>query len=515
MQANQIPTKVDIAFARDAGPTFIETSIPDDPSGQPGRASMKLGFPPLNFDPIAGGGVPPWGRDFNGLLNAITKWIQWVNAGGVPLAYDAAFQAQISGYPAGAVVASITKPGHFWISSADNNASNPDAGGANWTLFPDVIVQKQEGNYCATDTGGSGTQYAIALYPVPTSYSAIVSAPIRFIAAHANSVVAPTMNINGLGSLIIINSNGQPLGTAQIARAGQICEGFVDPDLVHFQLTHPQLAGGTGGGGGGGGGVPPGGILLWGAEVPPTWALECNGASVPISSYPNLFNAIGWRFGHPDNDHFNLPDMRGAFVRGWDHGRGLDPDAGSRTVLPHGAGGVWGDHVGSWQEYGVGGSMTATLKNPSVSWDAGYALPFVGNQYNWGAGLKPLSVDVIVALGFDPMYALHEYGHSANFFPTGIEYGIYIPDPSTNWWGNNSVHYDTVILCGMDTLHMVSNPQTWAGDPPQGNLDYFLRALGGYQKYGAVRSTGITGTLQGSAGDTRPVNISLMYIIAF
>ena len=44
---------------------------------------------------------------------------------------------------------------------------------------------------------------------------------------------------------------------------------------------------------------------------------------------------------------FNLPDMRGRFLRGTDHGLGSDPDAASRVASA--GGGNTGDSVGTYQ----------------------------------------------------------------------------------------------------------------------------------------------------------------------
>jgi len=66
-------------------------------------------------------------------------------------------------------------------------------------------------------------------------------------------------------------------------------------------------------------GVPAGCIMAWpSANVPSGW-LECNGQST--GGYSALAAVVG----------SNVPDLRGQFIRGWDHGRGLDPD-GSRAV---------------------------------------------------------------------------------------------------------------------------------------------------------------------------------------
>lgn len=61
-----------------------------------------------------------------------------------------------------------------------------------------------------------------------------------------------------------------------------------------------------------------------GATVPTNW-LECNGAAISRTTYAALFAAIGVLWGVGDGSTtFNLPDMRGEFLRGYDHGRGVD-----------------------------------------------------------------------------------------------------------------------------------------------------------------------------------------------
>jgi phage-related tail fiber protein len=58
--------------------------------------------------------------------------------------------------------------------------------------------------------------------------------------------------------------------------------------------------------------------------VPSGW-LSCDGSSLLRSAYPALFTAIGTIYGTADANHFNIPDMRGMFPRGYDAGRGVDP----------------------------------------------------------------------------------------------------------------------------------------------------------------------------------------------
>lgn len=139
MLLSGIPAKFPIPFANSAGPSFIRAIPTASQIGIiGGAASLTDGFPPLNFTPIASGGIPPWGADMNGILNQTTAWNQWYSAGG-PILYDATFQSQIGGYPNGAIVGSLITQGNYWMSTTDGNVTNPDAGGAGWVAAPGMM----------------------------------------------------------------------------------------------------------------------------------------------------------------------------------------------------------------------------------------------------------------------------------------------------------------------------------------------------------------------------------------
>ncbi|MDE9456009.1 phage tail protein [Xenorhabdus bovienii] len=67
--------------------------------------------------------------------------------------------------------------------------------------------------------------------------------------------------------------------------------------------------------------LPVGVPVPWPTENPPEGWLICNGDSFDKARYPKL------AFAYPSG---KLPDLRGEFIRGWDHGRGIDP---KRTLL--------------------------------------------------------------------------------------------------------------------------------------------------------------------------------------
>lgn len=73
----------------------------------------------------------------------------------------------------------------------------------------------------------------------------------------------------------------------------------------------------------------PTGMVIWVAmSSAPTGFIKCNGAAVSRSTYAALYAALGgasspWGQGDGINT-FNVPDLRGEFIRGWDDGRGVD-----------------------------------------------------------------------------------------------------------------------------------------------------------------------------------------------
>ena len=63
--------------------------------------------------------------------------------------------------------------------------------------------------------------------------------------------------------------------------------------------------------------APVGEIFFFAKSTPPEHALACDGAAVSRAAYPELFGAIGTTFGAGNGSTtFNLPDLRGRFVRG-------------------------------------------------------------------------------------------------------------------------------------------------------------------------------------------------------
>ena len=97
-------------------------------------------------------------------------------------------------------------------------------------------------------------------------------------------------------------------------------------------------------------GVPVGTIISFGAgttKIPEGW-LFCDGTAYDGTApeYAQLYEVVGNTWGGTGTS-FNVPELRGYFLRGQDKTTGNDPDVATRTALI--AGGNTGDNVGSYQ----------------------------------------------------------------------------------------------------------------------------------------------------------------------
>lgn len=72
--------------------------------------------------------------------------------------------------------------------------------------------------------------------------------------------------------------------------------------------------------------LPVGGILPFPRGVVPAGYLEMDGSVQKIATFPDLAAYLAGAFNKGDEPagYFRLPDGRGEFLRGWDHGRGVD-----------------------------------------------------------------------------------------------------------------------------------------------------------------------------------------------
>ena len=151
--------------------------------------------------------------------------------------------------------------------------------------------------------------------------------------------------------------------------------------------------------------TPVGSITAFGGSTPPLGWLTCDGSSVLIASYPDLYASISGNWGTADGSHFNLPDLRGYFLRGLDTTKTRDADWATRTSSY--VGGNVSSNVGSVEsdQYashahtftntgGQGGSNVGLQSNGSAS--AGQ----VASASSGGSETRPKNVYVLYIIKY-------------------------------------------------------------------------------------------------------------------
>ena len=228
MQLSNIAARIYTAFAN----TGTKNTIPvaSQIGITAGAASYTDGFPPLTLTPVASGGVPPYGADFNGILNAITTIQKWQSGGGL-FQYDATWSSTNGGYPQGAWLLKATGTG-FWVNLVDNNTTNPDSSGANWV---DAGIQLSSGQIAVA--AGTADALTATFGSSPITLTNGLSFIVR--ANLANATTTPTFAPNGLTAHAIVKGNGLPLAAGDIAGAGHWLELQYDTTLTAWVLQNP------------------------------------------------------------------------------------------------------------------------------------------------------------------------------------------------------------------------------------------------------------------------------------
>lgn len=143
-------------------PENYETSMESN------QATWDQGFGQITMLPVAAGGLPPKGQDFNGIFNQISENIVYLSQGG-RFKFSAEYAEAIGGYPKGAILQSDDEKKEY-LSLIDNNKVDFNTASdisASWKLVntDDLLAQiaskQPKGDYATKaelNSGLSGKQ---------------------------------------------------------------------------------------------------------------------------------------------------------------------------------------------------------------------------------------------------------------------------------------------------------------------------------------------------------------------
>jgi hypothetical protein len=225
-------------FAADADPAYITPVIPVDPTLTPGAASLSLGFPPVTMlDPDTLGGVPPFGQDMNGILFMLSAYAVWLQSGG-GFYWSQDFIDANGGYAEGSVLQSATDLTRFWVSTADNNETDPDdpMTAEDWIPL------------------GSGQGYITAMVPAGTSHDLDPtgwgpSVDVLDVDISAGSAVVTGLSAGYNGQRVVmtpVNGGGNTLTLPALTGSAPANQWRVPADMIFLNNNSIQLQYSTG-----------------------------------------------------------------------------------------------------------------------------------------------------------------------------------------------------------------------------------------------------------------------------
>ena len=268
---------------------------------QPTNAEIQAGWPLSN--------VPPSRKRFNWILKYLAQGVRYMMQMGIP-AWDAT-----EDYPVNARV--MGSDGETYKALQTSTNQNPTTATAYWQRWGTDGRDDQLQLTTAFTTAGAAPNFTLTPLPAPAALTANLRFRVKF---HASGAGADQINIAGLGNKAIKQYDSTGTKVAATVVVNQLAD--IEYDGTDLVLLGPSVP------------VQAGEVAFFAMSTAPVGYLKANGAAVSRTVYATLFAAIGTVHGAGDGSTtFNLPDLRGEFLRGFDDGRGIDA----------------GRLIGSWQ----------------------------------------------------------------------------------------------------------------------------------------------------------------------
>lgn len=233
-------------------------------------------------------------------------------------------------------------------------------------------------------------------------------------------------------------------------------------------------------------GRTPGEIATFAMTTVPAGWLECDGSTVSRTLYPSLFTAIGTTYGAGDGSTtFGIPDLRGQFVRGWDHGKGVDSGRvfGSAQA---------GDTIAHTHAISITSGINSNDHTHSFSVTTGY----VSNDHShtqagtWGSGGRSAA-------------HTHTPSNGQNYVTAGG------PNASGSGLG-----YQQCAGSGTESADHSHN--TAIGGQTSGiSANHTHGVSGNTSGISANHTHAVTGTSASTGTETRPVNVAMLMCIKY
>jgi microcystin-dependent protein len=227
-------------------------------------------------------------------------------------------QAEAEFYPGSAIRASDLNNNFLQTLYVSQETQDVVASSSSAGLQTQITAANNTANIAITTANSASTTAngiaSTANTALANSSSAVTQAGNAVTTANAASATANAISTVATSAQTTANTAQTTANTAQTAaNAAQATANTAITNAATAQSTANSAF------------VPAGAVAYFAMNTAPSGYLKANGAAISRSTYATLFAAIGTTFGNGDGSTtFNLPDLRGEFIRGWDDSRGVD-----------------------------------------------------------------------------------------------------------------------------------------------------------------------------------------------
>ncbi|MFL6873740.1 phage tail protein [Pseudomonas marginalis] len=198
------------------------------------------------------------------------------------------------------------------------NALFQDEKNANW-LMAEVTIPSDVGGWYVREAGlwtDTGILYAVVKYP--ESYK-----PVLATSGSGKEFYIRSIFETSNASIVTLLIDDTVVKATRAWVMDYLAKGTYSKAEIEAMIAKASA-------------LPVGAVIAFPVDKVPVGFLEVDGSVQSAAAYPDLAKLLGGVFNKGDEGggNFRLPESRGEFLRGWDHGRGVDA----------------GRAIASWQE---------------------------------------------------------------------------------------------------------------------------------------------------------------------
>lgn len=197
--------------------------------------------------------------------------------------------------------------------------------------------------------------------------------------------------------------------------------------------------------------APVGSIIWFSTPAAPNGYFFCDGRALNVGLYPELFAVLGYRYGG-SGATFNIPDLRGEFIRGWAGTRGVDTGRAFGSVQAD----LFKAHSHSYTSPLANGNATRSSKGRDNITASTYNTSVEG-----GNETRPRNIALLPCIKYSQLIATATLANTLSSYipiPAGASVNQFLSYNGTQWVGSNPL---SLLPAGSQGQVLTWNNGSW------------------------------------------------------